>query len=90
MTILADSSMSGNTRLAADRLEDGPVAGALLPLVRINGHLFVVEHCLHFFSAVPLRPTRTEVTPRLTTPEAKTELTVCTTESRPSAPALRS
>jgi hypothetical protein len=32
---------------------DGPVEGALLPLVRINGALYVVEGCLHFFPRHP-------------------------------------
>ena len=31
----------------------GPVQAALLPLVRINGTLFVVEGCLHFFPSSP-------------------------------------
>ena len=31
----------------------GPVQAALLPLLRINGTLFVVEGCLHFFQRHP-------------------------------------
>jgi hypothetical protein len=31
---------------------DGPVEGALLPLVRINGTDYVVANCLHFFRPI--------------------------------------
>jgi hypothetical protein len=42
----------GNSPKLTATLADGPVHGALLPLVRINGEPFVLENCLHFFPAV--------------------------------------
>jgi hypothetical protein len=71
----------------ATALGDGPVAGALLPLARINGELFVVENCLHFFPPVTVQPTAPEAPPQFTVPEGGTGFTGRMTESRPSAPA---
>jgi len=49
MATFADSSEQGNTKHPTDAFEDGPVAGALLPMVWINGKLFVVPNALHFY-----------------------------------------
>jgi hypothetical protein len=56
MATLADSLESRNTGRPAEALANGPLVGALLPLVRINGRLFVVENCLHFWPASNERP----------------------------------
>lgn len=59
MATVAHSSEHGNTKQPADSLEDGPVKGALLPLMRINGKLYVVPNTLHFYSpTVADRPTK--------------------------------
>ncbi len=34
---------------SADALEDGPIGDALLPLMRINGKLYVLPNALHFY-----------------------------------------
>jgi hypothetical protein len=81
-----DKVTSSAGRKAA-ALGDGPVAGALLPLARINGELFVAENCLHFFPPVTVRPTGPEAPPRFTAPEGGTGVAGCMTESKSSAPA---
>jgi hypothetical protein len=47
---------SGHTNLQASTLPDGPVEGGLLPMVRINGILYVVPGCVHFFPNSAGRP----------------------------------
>jgi hypothetical protein len=56
----ADSLEIRDTKPSSSAVADGMVAGAMLPLVRINGELFVVEYCLHFFPAVAVRPSEPE------------------------------
>ena len=41
---------------ASPPVPDGPVPGALLPLVRLGGKLFVAQGALHFYA--PSAPTR--------------------------------
>ncbi|HEY7327643.1 MAG TPA: hypothetical protein VH592_08390 [Gemmataceae bacterium] len=60
MTPVENSSESGNTKQSASTFTDGPVEGALLPLVRIKGELFVMDNCLHFFPAVGERSVKPE------------------------------
>jgi hypothetical protein len=42
-----------HTAPPGEAIADGPVQGALLPLVSINGTLYVVDNCLHFYPAAP-------------------------------------
>lgn len=62
MATRAECSLSGDAKQPATALKDGPVAGALLPLVRSNGQLFVLDNCLHFFPAMTLPPSATVIT----------------------------
>jgi hypothetical protein len=85
--VKAQDKVASSAGRKAAALGDGPVAGALLPLTRINGELFVVENCLHFFPPVTVRPTGPVAPPQLTAPEGGTGVAGRMTESRPSAPA---
>jgi hypothetical protein len=49
MTPFVNASQPRSAIPPATAQPDGPVEGALLPLVRINGKLIVIENCLHFF-----------------------------------------
>jgi hypothetical protein len=81
----AQEMIASSAGRKAAALGDGTVAGALLPLARINGDLFVVENCLHFFRPVTVRPTEPEAPPQFTAPEGGTGITGCMTESKSSA-----
>ena len=71
-------------------LEDGPVEGAMMPMVRINGALYVVPNTLHFYCPMARqRPAQLEAPPRLTAQQTQAEFTVDTTEATSRATALR-
>ena len=48
MVTFANASQPGEISPPA-ALDDGPVEGAMMPLVRINGNLYVVPNTLHFY-----------------------------------------
>lgn len=52
--------MSGDSPIrSTGDLDDAPVARALLPLIRINGTLYVVPNSLHFYCpAIFQRPAK--------------------------------
>ena len=61
MANLQEPSQPGNMTQPSDVLVYGPVEGALPPLMRINGNLYVVPNTLHFYCpAVTKRPAKKE------------------------------
>ena len=45
----AEFTPDNNTIQPSGADADGPVESALLPMIRINGIVYVVDNCLHFF-----------------------------------------